>query len=458
MTWFGKKTEQNPAKPEMDMTSGQEEVSTVYDRKHCDEYLTYILSEKRQPSKGVVLKLHIENFKRLNHVFSYEYCEELLRQIVSYFNETAQVAVYRYIGVEFIMVFEDAAVGTVVELCDKIAQRFDQVWRIRQTDCLCVVQMGICSYPGNAETLEAVLKYLDLAIVKASDYGPNQTVVYDSTLHEQFGRRQAIAGYLNYAVENKEVEVRFRPTYHIEKRRFVRAELYMRVFVKGLGMIGSAEFLPVAEDSGQIWMLECFALDQVGSCIAGLIEAGIEFESISTRISPIAFLHEEFIDEVKRVLHRYQIPRGKLAIEVTESIFTTAYLDVNVMLQQLSELGVEMILNDFGSGYSSISSILDLPVDTVKLERMFIWQINENPRASILIDGLVKLAKSLDLRMIAEGVETQKQLDVLNGAGCQYQQGFYYSPTIGSSALQKIMDTSLEDSAAILAEEKEKMK
>lgn len=458
MTWFSKKTEQNPVKPEVAMTPPAETASTVYDRKRCDEYLSSILSARSKSSKGVVLKLHIENFKRLNHVFSYEYCEELLQEIISYLSDTTKVTVYRYIGVEFIMVFEDTSVGAAVEMCDTIAQRFDQVWKIQQTDCLCVVQMGICSYPGNAETAEAILKYLDLSIVKASEYGPNQTVVYDSTLHEQFARRQTIASYLNYAVENKEVEVRFRPTYHIEKERFVRAELYMRVFVKGLGMIGSAEFLPVAEDSGQIWMLECFALDQVGACIADLMKDGIEFESISTRISPIAFLHEEFIDEVQSVLDRYQIPPGKLAIEVTENIFTTAYLDVNVMLQQLSEMGVEMILNDFGSGYSSISSILDLPVDTVKLERMFIWQINENPKASILIDGLVKLAKSLDLRMIAEGVETQKQLDVLNGAGCRYQQGFYYSPTVGSSALYKIMDTSMEDSAAILAEEKEKMK
>lgn len=458
MAWFGKKAGQEPVKAVAGETSAVAAKTPENDRNQCIEYLKSILSADGRPSRGVVLKLHIDNFKRLNQLFSYDYCENLLRQIISYLTEAAGVAVYRYIGVEFIMVFEESAVGPVTELCERLSERFNHVWKINQTECLCSVQMGICSYPGNARTVDDILKYLDLAVLKAMEYGPNQTAVYDGTLHAQLVRRQSIASYLNAAIENREVEVRFRPTYHIEKKRFVRAELYMRIFVKGLGMIGSAEFLPVAEDSGQIWMLECFALDHVGACIAGLMEQGTEFESISTRISPVAFLHEDFIEEVQQVIDRYRIPRGKMAIEITENIFTTAYLDVNIMLQRLSGMGVEIILNDFGSGYSSVASILELPVETVKFERMFIWQIEGNPKASVLIDGLVKLADNLGLKMIAEGVETERQLDVLNGAGCIYQQGYYYSPTIGWEALRRVMNKSMEASAGILAEEKEKMR
>lgn len=458
MGWFTKKDEEEMHEAFTAGSAVEKMETEKYGREECYEYLCQILADQDKHTKGMVLKLYIENFKRLNEMFGYDYCEELLNQILSYLEETIGCVVYRYIGVEFIVVLDQFTEGQALDFCEEILGRFDQVWKVGQTDCLCSIQLGLCSYPGRASTVEELMKCLDLAVARASDCGPNQVIVYDSTLHTQQMRRQAIAMYLSSAIENKEIEVRYRPTYNIERQKFVRAELYLRIFVKGIGMIGAADFLPIAEDSGQIRTLEYFVLDQTGACIADMIARGIEFESISTRISPVMFLQEDFLEEVARVIERYQIPKGKMALEISDTVFTAAYLNVNITMQRLSEMGVEIILNDFGSGYSSISSILEMPIDTVKFERMFIWQLESNPKAGIMVDSLIRMAKNLGLRMIAEGVETNRQLEVLNGAGCAYQQGFYYSPTLGKDALIKIMDTSLEVSQEILAEEKEKMR
>lgn len=409
-------------------------------------------------AKGVVLKLYIENFKRLNDVFGYNYCEELLTQIISYLEETTGSVVYRYIGVEFIIILDRFTQGQASQLADEVLERFDSVWKIDNTDCLCSVQIGLCSYPGHPASASELLKYLDLAIAQASEHGPNQSAVFDTSLHNKYIRKQTIAMYLSTALENNEIEVRYRPTYHIGRQRFTRAEYYMRIFIKGLGLIGAAEFLPIAEDSGQIRTVEYFALDHVGACIADLIKSGKEFESIALPISSVLFLQEDFLDEVTRIMDKYQIPKGKLALEIQESALTTAFLNINIMMQQLSEMGVELILNDFGSGYSGISNILDMPVNTLKLERMFVWQLETNPKSAHIIDGLVQIAKHLELNIIAEGVETENQISKLTSFGCDYQQGFYYSPTLSQEVLMNIMDTSLEESRLILNAEKEKMK
>lgn len=154
-----------------------------------------------------------------------------------------------------------------------------------------------------------VLKvYLDLAAAKAAEYGINQYAMYDMEIHNQSLRRQRIALSLQSALEKKEIEVRFRPTCHSASGRFTRAEFYMRIFIEGLGMVGSAQFLPLAEDFGQIHAIEAFALDQVGHCISRLMEGGKEFESIALPISSLVLLLEDFLDEVQAVIDKYHIP------------------------------------------------------------------------------------------------------------------------------------------------------
>lgn len=424
----------------------------------CHGYLDSLLSNPEHPCSGTALKIYIENFKRLNEIFGYEYCEELLRQILTFLRHATGRKLHQFIGVEYIVILERTTNTQAQTICQEILERFEHVWTVGDIDCSCSVQIGICSFPTYASTADQLLKCLDTAVNKASEFGPNQMAVYNHALREYLTRRHMIAMYLTEALDRQEIEVRYRPTYNTEKNKFVRAELYLRIFVKGLGFVGAPEFTPVAEDSGQIRTLEYFALEHLGACIAQLLEKGIEFESISTRISPLMLLQADFLEKIKTILHRYQIPAGKMALEFSENIYLSSQITMNMALQNLSEMGIEIILNDFGSGMSSISSLLELPVNTVKFERMFIWQLESNPRARIMVDSLIQMARNLGLRMIAEGVETQHQLKVLNRADCTYQQGFYYAPTMEKNLLLQLMDCSLEESRIILDKAKDDMR
>lgn len=411
-----------------------------------------------QQKEGVVLKLYIENFRRLNELFGYEYCEKLLDQILASLEEAVGCPVYRYVGVEFVVILENTTIGRASRLAEQIIGRFEHAWTVEGTDCVCSVQIGLCGFPGYASDAAQMLKCLDMAVFKAAETGSNQYAVYDSALHNQFQRRQAITRYLQTALEKNEIEVRYRPTYNTRLDKFTRAEFYMRIFVQGVGMVGAGEFLPIAEDSGQIRAVEYYGLNQVAALIARLIKEGKEFDSIALPISPVLLLQEDFLDEVERVIQHYGIPAGKLGIEIDEYALSMASVRITELMQILSQMGVELILNHFGSGYSGLGQIFELPINTLKFERLFTWQLETNPKAEPIIEGLVQITNKVGLNLIAEGIETQKQLDALGRFGCELQQGFYYSPTLPEDVLVQVLDTSQEESMAILANEKEKMK
>ena len=431
------------------------DMSLVGDRMVCRHQLDHALSGDGQ---GVVMKFYIENFKRMNELFGFSYCEELLKAILEYLREKTGCTVYRYVGVEFIAILRSRTQGQAVRLAEEILDRFSQSWKIDGTDCMCSCQIGLCSYPGYASSADEILKYLDLAVSKAAETGINQYAIYDSKLHAMYLRKQAIARYISTALENHELEIRFRPTYNTKENRFVRAEYYMRMFVKDIGLVGSAEFVPIAEDTGQISSVEYYALERVAQEIAELEKKGIAYESIAVPVSPVLIIQENFVDTVQRMIEKYQIPSGKLAVEIDEYALTTTPVIIEIVMQQLKDLGVELILNNFGSGYSGISKILELPVDTLKFERMFMWQLETNPKSEPIVECLIKAADKLGKRLIAEGVETQRQLDILAKFGCEYQQGYYYAPTIPQELLDGVLGKSMDETRAVLNQEREKLK
>lgn len=464
MLWFQKKNEDAgqvlsqedrlPAET-IGPSSDDDAIDEGLGRMNCKKQLQNVLDRR---GKGVVLKLYIENFKHLNEIFGYDYCEQLLAQIIGYVKDKVRQPIYRYIGVEFILILENYSQGQAVALAEELLGQFEHVWRVEETDCVCSAQIGICSYPGPADDVATLLKYLDAAVTKAAGLGPNQVVCYDSSLHTSVMRRQAIARYLKTALANKEIEVRYRPTYNTLAKRFTGAEYYMRIFIKDIGLVGANEFIPIAEDSGQIRAVEYFALNQVGSFIANLVTAGKAFDHISFSVSPVLLLQEDLLAEVERVIRIYQIPKGKLMLEIEEDALSNASFHINTMMQDLSDLGVQLVLKNFVSSYSSLTSLLDLPIHSLKLERPFICQMETNPKSLYVAEGLIHIARNLELTTIAEGVETQKQVDALNCFECPYQQGFYYSPTVTQDVLQQIMGTTLEESRQIIAREKENMR
>ena len=175
-------------------------------------------------------------------------------------------------------------------------------------------------------------------------------------------------------------------------------------------------------------------------------------------ISPTLLMQGDFVQQVGQVIEKYKLPQGKLAIEVDEYMVGVDYANIAGRLQALSWLGVELILNNFGSGSSGLMKIFELPVNTLKFNRMFVWEIENTSKCEPVVEGLVRIALNMDKKLIAEGVETNKQKKFLEKCGCTLQQGFYYAPTMPEKQLPSLIGTSLEGSRSMVEQEKKELK
>lgn len=421
----------------------QAEQSRLTGKQACLQRIDQVLEHASAKNKGAVLKLYLEGFKNLNDTFGYEFGEELLAEITSYLAEESEGEVFRYIGVEFVIVMEQGTYGKAVDLAGLLIDRFGSAWKIGDTECLCPVHIGVTLCHERAENATQLIKMLDMAVNESVEVGPNTYVVYDEKLYGKDQRRKAIAVALREAIDQDLFEFNYRPTYCTTAGQYTRAEAYYRLFVGNLGLVPAAEIVPIAEDSGQVVAFQYYAIEKVCMFIKELLDAGKLFESIAVPISGVMFFQTDFAERVEEFLKKYDIPPKRLAIEVTESVLTAAYLNANISMQELSDVGVEIVLNNFGTGYSGISSILDLPVDVLKLERTFVWQLEISEMSGVVIEGLIKIAHNLNLKIIAEGVETENQLKKLTEYGCAYRQGFYYSPTVSKEKLLEMLENAV---------------
>ncbi|WP_066459778.1 bifunctional diguanylate cyclase/phosphodiesterase [Anaerotruncus rubiinfantis] len=407
----------------------------------CLEKMEEAIRGEGKKKKGAIIKLYIENFKLFNDTFGYDYGGLLLEEIARFMAGTLNADVYRYAGVEFISIMEGASFTQASEAVERVLERFESTWRINDLDCMCAVDMGVVLYPERAQSAEEAAKHLDLAVSESASKGQNQYTFYNQELEDKICRKQIIAQNIKNAIKSGEgIEVRYRPTFNLERQQFTRAEGYLRLFSPELGVLSAQEFLPVAEELGLICAVNEFELRRACKLIKELLAEKKDFETIAVLISPIMFLQEHFPDDVRAMLKEYDIPANKLAFEITESVLIDSFARVNIVMQELSDMEIEFVLNEFGTGYSGINNILSLPIDVLKLERLFVWQLEENPRSGYIIQGLIQIAHNLGLKLIAEGVETENQIQRLAEYGCRYEQGFYYSPTVDVLGLKELLN------------------
>lgn len=405
----------------------------------CKQALGDLLSSASARKKASVFKLHLENFKLFNDTFGYHYGDLLIEHIGAFLNEFS-VRLFHYTGVDFIFFSENCSYTRALEIAEDITSRFDSTWHINDMDCMCTINLGLLCPPLAEWPVDSVLACLDSAVTEAAVKGQNQYALYNEKLQQKQYFESTIARCLKNALagDGEDIEVRFRPTMCMAQGRYTRAECYLRLFTEDFGMLSAEQFMPVAEDSGLICAVDNLVIRKACELLQKLVEQNRDFETIAVPVSPVLFLQENFDQNLKQILDSYHVPTDKLALEVTESTLINSFTSINIMMQNLADLGIELILTDFGTGYSGINNILNLPVSALKLDRMFIWELETNPRSGVLIEGLVSIANKLGIKIIAEGVETENQKAKLEQFGCPYQQGFYYSATIEAADLPEL--------------------
>ena len=394
---------------------------------------------RRRGDQLAVLYLDLDEFKRINDTLGHATGDELLRQVADRLVSAAREAtlrpraaerdgdpaICRLGGDEFgLLVTHVRDTSDLAHVAEHLLSRVRRPYRVAEQDLVVSASIGIATWPTDGAGYEDLITHADAAMYHAKANGRNTFAFYDASMNEAAMRRLRVEMRLRHALEHGGLELAFQPKLELASERIVGFEALARWSDPELGVVSPQDFIRVAEQTGLIapfgrWLLRrvCEEVRERDRALAAA-RARVSFNVSVQEFGP------RFVESIAETLARTGVDPRRLQIEVTESSVMRNEETAISALQELSDLGISIALDDFGTGYSSLSYLQRLPVDTLKLDRSFISSITENPEAAALTRGVVAMGSALGLEVVAEGVETKRQREILAECGCHAIQGY----------------------------------
>ena len=290
--------------------------------------------------------------------------------------------------------------------------------------------IGVCLYRGNTESVDVLLKYADLAMYQAKESGRNAVRFFDPAMQHAVETRGALEADLRHAVPDKQLHLYYQIQVDNEHHP-LGAEALVRWVHPKRGMVSPAQFIPVAEESSLILDIGLWVLNTACRQLAqwGGNEQTRNLE-LAINVSAQQFRLHGFVDVVAAALRSHQVDPSRLKLELTESVVLSDVADVVAKMHALKALGVKLSLDDFGTGYSSLSYLKQLPLDQIKIDQSFVRDIATDPNDAVMVKTIIDMAQNFRLNVIAEGVETEAQLEFLKQNGCMAYQGYLFSKPV----------------------------
>ena len=405
-------------------------------------------SAERGLSVGAVI-VDLDRFKDVNDTLGHEAGDQVLTQMADRLRSfDAATVVGRLAGDEFALVLPDIRDrAELARLAGDLARLITAPLPMGDRELFFGVNIGtaLSSDTGTGPDAAAnLLRAADTAMYRAKARGRNSVVAYDEGLRADVDRRVQVSTWLNRALERGEITVAYQPQFRCLDGRQVGVEALMRWHQPEAGNISPAEFVAIAEESGAILPIGGWVLNEACQRAAEWVPiAGPDF-SVAVNLSPHQLIDPGLLDIVRSALLRSRLPATSLTLEVTEGALIDDPEAATEALARLRALGVRISLDDFGTGYSSLAYLAKFPVDELKVDRVFVRDIERDPRTRALAEGIVRIGHALGMRVLAEGVETPGQLRILTGAGCDCYQGFIAAAAEPpDKATQRLADRAL---------------
>ena len=330
----------------------------------------------------------------------------------------------------------------VQELADTLRQLLAEPMSLDGQRLQVTPSIGVALIPDHGSTPADLLKRADIALYRAKDSGRNTTQLFHTTMQKAASERLRMESDLRMALTRGELALHFQPQVDARDSRIVGAEVLLRWHHPLLGQQPPAQFIQVLEESGLILEVGNWILDEAcDACSRMLQDLLIDAEdfSLCVNISPRQFRQNDFVQRVRRSLDDYRLPYRMLKLEITEGIVIQNLEDTISKMRELKALGVGFAMDDFGTGYSSLTYLKRLPVDTLKIDQSFVRDAPVDPNDAEIVRAIVAMARSLDLTVIAEGVELSEQLEFLERQGCFLYQGYLHSRPLPLGAFRAML-------------------
>lgn len=408
---------------------------------------------QRHQLRGALLFIDLDHFKHINDSLGHPVGDAVLRLITARLEASVRLedTVARLGGDEFVVLLSSLA-GTRAEVTRHVRQLAEKLRRILAEPMLLdghqlqvTPSIGIALIPDHGKTPADLLKRADIALYRAKDSGRNAIQLFHNTMQAAASARLRLENELRLALARGEFELHFQPQVDAHNGCVVGAEALLRWQHPQQGTHSPAEFIQVLEESGLIIEVGGWVLAEACHYFARLIADGLidqETFSLCVNISPQQFRQQDFVERILGNLRDSQLPSKMLKLEITESIVIQNIEDIISKMLRLKRHGVSFAMDDFGTGYSSLTYLKRLPVDMLKIDRSFVRDATCDPNDAEIIRAIVAMARSLGLKLIAEGVEHPEQLALLQTEGCHLYQGYLFSPPLTQEDFRRLLSES----------------
>jgi len=396
---------------------------------------------KNHQSSLYVLFLDLDRFKEINDSFGHETGDKLLialsKRLISCVREEDTVA--RLGGDEFTILLTDIKQADVVEILRNILSSMQELFVIDETALYSTFSIGISSFPQDGNKADILIRNADTAMYRAKELGKNRYQFYDEQMTQKTIQRLSLENKLRLAIQEEDLYPYFQVQTDTETSQIVGVEALVRWIDKSGEVISPALFISLAEELGIIAKIDEVMMRKSLLVIKELQKEKLFDTTLSLNLSVKQLEHKNFLTNLQNLLEELEFDPKHLELEVTESQIMKQPKETIDILQKLRNLGISIAIDDFGTGYSSLSYLKKLPLNKLKIDQSFVQDLPYEVEDVAIVEAIIALAKSLDLELIAEGVETAQQKDFLLQKGCRCVQGYYYSKPLDTKAFKEYL-------------------
>ncbi|KIN91970.1 EAL domain-containing protein [Thauera sp. SWB20] len=385
-----------------------------------------VRAAQRSGNLLAVLFLDLDRFKWINDTLGHDLGDALLQEMALRLSRAVRECdtVARLGGDEFAIVLGDLwQVADAEAVAAKIVDVITRPLEVRGHALRVGGSVGVAVYPFQAHDEESLLRHADLAMYHAKESGGNRHQLFSEQMNARAVERMTVESELRTAIAAGQLELHYQPQLCLEDGRLAGMEALVRWRHPRLGLLAPGRFVPLAEDCGLIWELGLAVLELALAQLAAWDRAGLEVPRIAVNVSP-AQLRPELVERIVEILDRHGVAARRLEIELTESALTADGPAANGLLQALRRMGASIAIDDFGVGYSSLTLLRRLPISALKIDRSFVAELATNRQDAAIVEAILRMAHSVGLRTVAEGVEHAEQQAALGELGCQEVQGY----------------------------------
>ena len=402
----------------------------------------------RQDKQLALMFVDLDQFKKINDSLGHGVGDKLLQSVadrlVNCVRRTDTVS--RMGGDEFVVLLsqveheEDAAVSA-----RKILRALAAPHTLDNKNLDISVSIGVSTYPSDGPDAESLMNKADTAMHEAKKQGRNNYQFFRRDMQLRLADRQLLEGDLRYALGRNEFLLHYQPKFNLQTGQITGMEALIRWVHPQRGVVPPAEFIPIAEECGLILPIGRWVLLEACRQARAWSDSGVGIVPVAVNVSAAEFGDKDFVSRVRAVLIATGVKPPNLELELTESVLMQDAESTVRTLGALKAMGVTLAIDDFGTGYSSFTYLRRFPVDALKLDQSFVQEITEDPGDATIVSAMINIGKSLNQRVIAEGVETRAQLKFLQSHGCGEGQGYYFSHPVAAEQAGKLLEAEIRE-------------